>query len=435
MTEQKYIDKLVNDEAFFCEEFSDVFKAIEEYKRGEIDDIPYSYWNGKSNYRFNVNFEGKTEGEFLTGNEGRWGDGEKVVLCCCFSEGDKDMVADDGRYYNAYITNWEEEVGNDYEHNYAIGSVLAQVPDWFVKYLCDADMIHYANSQIDKKGFDEYLAFVNLAYPDDKKLTKEAVMEHIVKLQEKCLDSKEVTEIIKELGERLQCGEICGDIIEFDEGDDGLGNGYGLEYSEEGRIGLYIHPVYREPCPDYPNEENLTLLPTSCDVGAFQSNICVEIFNGTVAPHIVTIVYDWIDCSFNELQRDDNNERYGILEHLKDWQKDWADDCYGVGKTDYAIISTCGYFGITEEESKPFAVRFDDLSKAVSESKTLSELTQRISKLEKLYSVPVKVNGVTVDVPITDKFCDDFKNIANGQKTITKTDVKSVAKETKGNER
>ena len=155
MTEQEYLDKLTENENFFREEFADIFSEIEKYKRGEIDDIPYSYWCGKSDYRFNVNFEGKAEGESLVENEGEWGDGDKVVLCCCFNEGDKDMIADDGRYYNAYITYWEEEdfgIGNNYEHSYAVGSeVLADVPDWFVKYLCDADEIHYANIKTNDK--------------------------------------------------------------------------------------------------------------------------------------------------------------------------------------------------------------------------------------------------------------------------------------------
>ncbi len=153
MTEKEYLNKLTENENFFREEFSDVFKAIERYKKGETDDIPYSYWATKSNYRFNVNSKDKEKGEILAENEGKWGNGELVMLCCSFNEDDKDMEDEDGRLYNAYITYWEE--GTFWEediknHEYMIGSeVLAPVPDWFVKYLCDADEIHHENIKDD----------------------------------------------------------------------------------------------------------------------------------------------------------------------------------------------------------------------------------------------------------------------------------------------
>lgn len=152
MTEQEYLNKLTKNEDFFREEFSDVFEAIERYKNGEIDDVPYSYWNTKSNYRFNIGSK-----EILAENEGKWGDAEIVMLCCNFNEGDKSMVSEDNRLYNAYITYWEEDsfwsANSKYrEHNYNIGSEsIAPVPDWFVKYLCDADEIHRTNIKTNDK--------------------------------------------------------------------------------------------------------------------------------------------------------------------------------------------------------------------------------------------------------------------------------------------
>lgn len=231
-------------------------------------------------------------------------------------------------------------------------------------------------NSIDLKGFKEYLDFFNLTQPKGYKVRWSNAFNYL----EAVYDSWKSDKFPDSIQSRT---DICLSIS-----------------------GVYEKPVISRYISEVSGEQNVHFVGDSgADASVYESAVTLEIRPKKQTQYLFInsnqIKDGYVGNGYEEGYK--FNEIQKVFDELVAWGNAWKEKGSNNMPT-YAVLYDFDYSYFLETlEGNLTVVRFDELIDAIDNSRSLSELTEKISGLERLQSVSLDMDGKVLDIPVDRK--------------------------------